>query len=63
MTLEAVSLQCFGILTPNFVCAIVTCTQNISHRFDNGATCWSKVKSISIILLVVLNGFQPFGPQ
>ncbi len=33
-------------------------TQNTPHRFDNGATCWSKVKTNSIILLVVLNDFS-----
>ncbi len=33
-------------------------TQNTPHRFDNGATYWSKVKSHSIALLVVLNDFS-----
>ncbi len=33
-------------------------TQNTPHRFDNSATSWSKVKSHSIALLVVLNYFS-----
>ncbi len=33
-------------------------TQNTPHWFDNSATCWSKVKSPSIALLVVLNDFS-----
>ncbi len=33
-------------------------TQNTPHLFHNGATCWSKVISHSIILLIVLCDFS-----